>query len=279
MPIQKRDANLDIFPAVLEHNHTHVSIGDIHGNALKLIYTLIEEGVLTLDKDQYEQIRDIYKTPVGNLTKEQIETFESIIAKAGVNDQRAITLIGDELADRGNNDYFTLLVLKKLREANVDMDVMISNHSMEFIKDYERVSFTGQYNLGRGQGASLANMSVLIKKGLVQEDDVRHIVDFCYKSIVKAIGYTLSEEGQITLFSHAPIGLETVEALANKFKIPYKDATPKELFSIIDAINETVRTKFTNKELTAMLREEGHGSSVLPIPMSKPLKRLDGIVL
>lgn len=274
MTIQKREANLDIFPTALDHNYTHVSLGDIHGNALKLIYTLIEEGFLKLDKDQYEQLRDIYKTPTRDLTKEQIETFELIIANAGVSDQRALTLIGDELADRGENDYFTLLVLKKLREANIDMDIMISNHSMEFIKDYERASFTGKYDLGGGQGASLANMNTLIKKGLVQEDQVRSMVDFYYKPIVKAIGYTLSEDGEVTLFSHAPIGLETVKALADKFKIPYKDATPKELFQTIDAINETVRNKFKNKELTAILSAEGYSNPDLPIPTTKPLMRL-----
>ena len=122
-------------------------------------------------------MRDIYNTEVNQLTKEQLTTFQTIIEQANINLDKAVTLIGDELADRGNNDYFTLLVLKKLHQSKVNLNILLSNHSAEFIRDYEKVKFTGFYNLGPGQGQSLAKMQFLIGKGLITKGEGRiHLV-------------------------------------------------------------------------------------------------------
>ncbi|WP_133127087.1 Dot/Icm T4SS effector Wip [Legionella nagasakiensis] len=269
-------ADLDKCPDVLASaaEHTHVSVGDLHGNALKLIYTLIEEGFLKVTPEQYKDLHDIYYTRTSSLTADDLETFRAIIDSAVINTDRSLTLIGDELADRGNNDYFTLLVLKKLHDANLDVDIMVSNHSAEFIRDYEHRRFTGIHQLFGNQGQSLTNMQRLIARGLVDEGEVRQIVDDCYKPMVKAIGYTVSPEGEITLFSHAPIGLETIEALANKFSIPYHEDSPTALITTINAINERIYTLFTEKTLASLIDQEGHSDPKDPVPPTKPLMRL-----
>lgn len=126
----------------------------------------MEEGVLELDEARYKRLRDIYKANFEKLSDEQapnnIADFQQIITDARVNKNRPITLIGDELADRGNNDYFTLLVLKKLHNSSVNLDVILSNHSAEFIRDYERKEFTGANNLWMGQAQSLVLMQRLM---------------------------------------------------------------------------------------------------------------------
>lgn len=271
-----REANLDTFPEVIAHSaeHTHVSVGDLHGNALKLIYTLIEEGILEVTREEYETLRDIYYKPTDSLTAIDLDAFRTIINSATVNSTRSLTLIGDELADRGNNDYFTLFVLKKLHDVNLDVDIMVSNHSAEFIRDYENPHFTGAHQLFGNQGQSLTNMQRLIARGLVDEEDVRRIVDDCYKPMVKAIGYTVSPEGELTLFSHAPIGLETIEALAAKFNIPYHEDSPKALIKTIDAINDHLRTLLGEKSLAQLIDAEGHSDPRHPIPLTSPLMRL-----
>jgi hypothetical protein len=155
MPLNHRSTNLHQLPEVINYHYTHVSVGDLHGNALKLIYTLIEEGVLELSEEEQEssahiyiKLRDIYNKPINELRVDDLAKFQDIINKAKVNKNKAVTLIGDELADRGNNDYFTLLVLQKLKEEQVNIEIMLSNHSVEFIRDYENKEFTGQYYLG-----------------------------------------------------------------------------------------------------------------------------------
>ena len=142
------------------------------------------------------------------------------------------------------------------------------------IKDYERVEFTGKYDMGAGQGQSLANMVVLMRKGLITNDQVREIVDADYKPMVKAIGYTLSKTGEITLFSHAPIGLETIQALAKAFNIAYDDTTTKTLFLTIDNINKYIQDSFLNNNLAETPALQGYSNASLPITLTEPLRRL-----
>lgn len=304
MPLKNRPANLTIFPKVIDNTSNHVSLGDMHGNALKLIYTMIEEGVLALKDeprrdvadgirrkklpvfgkytfegltadDKYQILRNIYNTPVNQLTLDDLNAFQYLINKADVHIKKSVTLIGDELADRGNNDYFTLLVLQRLKKSDVNIDIILSNHSVEFIRDYEHREFTGVAHLGRGQGQSLTNMRGLIQKNLIKEDDVRKIVNEVYKPMVKAISYTITPEGDITLFSHAPIGLETIKALAAKFKLPYRDSTPIELITTINSINIHVQQLFADKKLAALIDKEGPADPYNPVPPeSQPLQRL-----
>lgn len=279
MPLKQREADLDKFPAVLPERAKHISIGDLHGNTLKFIYTLIEEGVLSFDESRYEEIKDIYSTPVNELIKEQLDRFEELISQAQVNNQTAITLIGDELADRGSNDYFTLLLLKKLRQSNVTIDILLSNHSVEFIRDYERPNFTGVASLGYGQGQSLNNMYSLISSGLIDESDVRQIVEESYKPMLKAINYSLSDDGQFTIYTHAPVGLETIESLAKKWGIEYKDHSTRALAHTIDQINEKMQELSSNKQLAAQvdreMEEGGENPSERPVSAANsPLARL-----
>ena len=278
-----RQANLYKLPNRNDRNSAHVSLGDIHGNALKLIYVMIEEGVMELIDDvdgmmaaiKYDTLRDIYKKPVQDLDENDLALFQKIINGTKVHKEKAVTLIGDELADRGNNDYFTLLVLQKLKKEDVNIDIMLSNHSVEFIRDYEKETFEGESNLLGTQAQSLVNMHALIQRDLIEEKEVRKIVDQCYKPMVKSIGYTMSKEGAITLFSHAPIGLETVKSLARKFNVSYKDMSTRALIQTIDAINKKMQVSFGNKELADLVDNEGDSDHKKPIPEnSHPLSRL-----
>lgn len=272
----QRAGDLETRPVTLpvKQMKSHVSVGDMHGNALKLIYVLIEEGVLDVNKDNYRQLRDIYKKPVSQLTKADLQKFERIVQEANVDASRSLTLIGDELADRGNNDFYTLLVLKKLHDSKLDVDIMVSNHSVEFLRDYVKSKFTGQYMLGPGQGQSLTNMQALIQRGLVDENVVRQMVQTTYQPMVKGIGYTISEDGSLSIFSHAPIGLETIEALAQKFNIPYQEDSPLALITTINAINEEIQVLFSQNQLAWLIDDEGHSDPRKPISPTKPLMRM-----
>ena len=274
MSVIEREANLSIYPISKSGEVGHVAVGDMHGNALKLIYTLIEENILDIDQGDYTKIKTIYDKKVGDLTKSDIAQFKSIVESCGVNRKKSLTLIGDELADRGKNDYFTLMVFKKLHESAFDFDVVISNHANEFINDYERSQFTGKARLGKGQGRSLGNMHKLIHRRIIEEEDVREMVNSSYKERVKGISYTLSDDGNITLFTHAPVGLETVESIANFFKIPYKDNTREALINTIDEVNEKINQLFNEKKLGQLFTSQRYSAKKGPIPLSKPLYRL-----
>ena len=342
-----REANLSVCPQVLDEelrqHHDHFTLGDLHGNALKLIYTLIEEGVLSLSAEAYDELHYIYsdqtfeevqdfanelydymgadrfhalalehgidsddpgarikvfmrcetneiahllELPAGQLgssldefkasyrqVQDNITFFKQIIEQAPLNTERAISLIGDELADRGRNDYLTLLVLAKL--APLQRDVMISNHGVDFISAYES-GFAAQSYAATRFSTSLTNMMAWLSAEIIDQDEVNRLVKTYYLPVLKAIGYTLSQEGEVTVFTHAPSGLETVEAIADKLKIDYRDATPGELLVTIDAINDCIQQRLQNKNFSCLYDTESalKFDATQPTDTHYPLTRL-----
>lgn len=265
---------------IREDSHTQFVIGDLHGNALKLIHLMLLEGVFTFEpknerEKKYQELRRIYEKPVEKLNSDDIANLKKLISDFKVDAKKSVTLLGDDLADRGNNDYFTLLVLKKLVESKVDVEILLSNHGCMFIKDYERAFFTGFHSFSFQEiGQSLTHMKKLITGELIKEEEVRDLVKDFYLPCVKGISYSLSAEGELTLFSHAPIGLETVEGLANKFKIPYNASSTQMLVKTIDQINAAIKEKLNTKQLTGCI-EEGFNERSAPVPHNKaPLYRL-----
>ena len=327
MPLHHREANLSVCPQVLGEElrqcHDHFTLGDLHGNALKLIYTLIEEGVLSLSVEEYDALRYIYydqtfedvqnfanelhdsmdpgpfqalalkhgidrdnpgariklfmqcetdeienviESSAGQLgffidefkasyrqVQDYITLFKQIIEGAPLNSARAISLIGDEFADRGRNDYLTLIVLAKL--APLQRDVMLSNHGVDFISAYER-GFDAESYKGTGFSKSLTNMLAWLSAGIIDQDEVNRLIETHYLPALKAIGYTISQEGEVTVFTHAPSGLETIEALADKLKVDYRDAKPGDLLATIDAINGCIQSRLQNKKFSSLYDTE-----------------------
>lgn len=129
-------------PSKMMEPVSSVTIGDLHGNALKLLYFLIREGVLSLaDPNQYAAFVEIYCKSIDEITIQDIKAMRSIVNKSSVNNKIKVCLIGDEFADRGSNDYFTLLLLQRLNEGQVKLEITISNHGFEFIYAYESADF------------------------------------------------------------------------------------------------------------------------------------------
>lgn len=274
-----RDGDLSEYPEICQHDETHVTLGDLHGNALKLVYTLLEEGIFTgISHDNYRALYQIYQKDPSQLTRDDLTKFRDIIEHAVVNPQRSLTLIGDELADRGQNDYFTLLVLDKLRRAQCHVEVMISNHSVEFISNYEEKKEEHQYDghngLGPKQATSLTNMVTLVNRGLVTRQQITELVNNSYRPRVKAIGYTVNPNGDVTIYTHAPIGLETIKKIAEYFKLapPYDDSSPGALLHTIDQINLKVQQAFESKQLSEIFLKQFIKD--MHVDVTRPLYRL-----
>ncbi|MGL6029253.1 MAG: Dot/Icm T4SS effector Wip [Legionella sp.] len=173
-----------------------------------------------------------------------VEKFEHFMEQLTVVDKKALVrLIGDELADRGSNDYFTLRVLGLLKSAGVVVHVTISNHSNEFITAYERLAkkqgFSAKDDIGDLQKMSFVGLKLLMEQGLVTEADVSKLVNDAYKPTLRVIDYELSDDG-INLFSHAPVSFEMIKHVAAKMKVAYADSSKEALAATIDKIN----TKF-----------------------------------
>lgn len=260
------------------------TLGDAHGNVMKMIQFAMMHDVLRLSKQEYKNLLDIYYKPVSELTEKEIKKFKNIIENLsfGANaNTMTLRLIGDETADRGSNDYFTLLLLKKLQGK---VKIILSNHFFwflaayvqEFKKDIQKSS----------QRQSLINLKALIDDGRVSFDEIHHLVENYYLPYMQAMDYAYDEKhtdiahasifGQfenlsqaddflyhsheniasikdqsetLLLFTHAPylLGKNPIVSIAKIFGIEDIDvSTPSKAIELINKINIILKESLTN---------------------------------
>lgn len=271
MPHELINEQVDIFkfPAIDESHkgnaEIQVTIGDLHGNAMKLMFMLVKHGIATQINDtNYERLVAIYITAKEDLTKKHLDEFNQILSTIEFSNNSLVRLIGDELADRGSNDYYTLKILEKLNQHKVPVEIIVSNHSIEFIEACEKQNNFHAPMLRNGHARSMEQLQDLVDKGIVARQEILTIAKNSYKPTLRAISYSLSQEKQeITIYSHAGIGLGTIKSLAQKLQVEYKDNTASELAQTIDNINVMfqihVQTNRVNTLYTRDKMEEGYG--------------------
>jgi len=74
----------------------------------------------------------------------------------------------------------------------------------------------------------------------------------------KLISYTLTDDGEITLYTHAPYNINCMKSLWDSLEIPGKfiDKTPAELANSIDKINKNFVEKVKSGEFFELLEKE-----------------------
>lgn len=248
-------------PNNTQNLYDQITIGDLHGNAIKLLFFLIKEGVYDISKTDYGSLVDIYiknliiKIPLTNKEKarnqSRLRKFKYLINKLKLKNKASVRLIGDEVADRGQNDFFTLLILEKLHEDKVPFEILISNHGLSFIESIEnhvpedKTLRPVTFNPGTDFINSLFNLSKLIENETVSIDEILSITYKCYMPSLKLLSYDLNQaENCISLYSHAPIDLKIIKNLANVFELSVMDDSPINLARTIDSINQKTQGLF-----------------------------------
>ncbi len=248
-----------------------ITLGDLHGSALKLIYILIRWNILSkISEADYKVLADIYVKPIESLKKDDLHRFDSIIMGAELKPIGMLRLIGDILADGGSNDYFTLLVLKKLNQAKIPLRILLSNHDMEFIIAYERGGAFVSDHLQGDQSISMKNLETLRKKNWVTVESVAALVREHYLPFIVPLDASFDEgRTKLTLYSHAPIGLLTLQRLTAWLGVPYAEGT-EGLAKTIASINEVfVRDYVRTRKINSLFDLSG-GASV-PEGMANPI--------
>lgn len=285
--ITEKDVDIYKFPAqreiegLEEGQRLECVIGDLHANAIKLIWFLVRERVITnLTEENFQKLIAIFqkgfvkysleekKHKLQGLTREDIAEFNKIIDDLEFNQAIAVKLIGDDICDRVGNDYFVLKILSQLSKKEVPLEILLSNHSIEFIDIYEKsynkalivetvedtvddqkinVTLrvdgffpTDNIQIDIRQVTSSLALRLALEEGLIAEKDVTALYDE-YKKNICALSYSLLPDGRLVIYSHAPISLNTIKLMADKVKVKYLDATALDLASTIDRINEKVK--------------------------------------
>lgn len=261
----KLPVDLDKFPEVDTENKAEdgaeISIGDLHGNAVKLLYFLLRQGVVEgITAEDYHAFVEIYKTKPQDLTATKLATFYNIINKItltpGAHNAK-VWLIGDELADRGMNDHYMLRLFQQLNAIQAPVKVLISNHAAVFIDAYENQTSFIRKNpiLGEGQDASAQNLQKLINKGLVSTEEINNIVEKAYKPMLTAVGYSIdADTGKLSIYSHGGVGLDNIKVIALKVGVEYQyGGDTQKLVNTINAINEKFAQDYVQKNQVSNL--------------------------
>jgi hypothetical protein len=316
-----KTTNIYVYPSEQESHLGSVTLGDLHGNAVKLLHFLFQYQIIGFKNEVsspektyeefvtlYESYGDILEEYLGNSTLLQLERFKIINAKERIENiknqllenkdstqyqslfllqqqiesrletsleckkrlkqlrkeiitkippileefnqfinkikikDRAVLvrLIGDELADRGHCDYFTLRIMDFFVQDHGRLAIIFSNHGYEFISAYEKLAknlpFVPQQDIADFQTTSLYGLKLLLEHEFIAQNELVNLTCRSYKQSLKLIDYSLDESG-ITLFSHAPIRFDHLELTARFLKVTYDDSTKEELAKTIDEIN------------------------------------------
>jgi hypothetical protein len=127
-------------PAQAPQESDVIVVGDLHGNALKLIYTLITEGVIDLSLEHYDTFSVLYQYydqhEQKRFSPQNYQTFVDIIQLIKVINFPRVLFLGDELCDRQVSDLLTLLIFEQLDKQKLNFEVMLSNHGLGFLSAY-----------------------------------------------------------------------------------------------------------------------------------------------
>lgn len=235
----KEDVDIFVYPAeksaLIPDDNTELTLGDLHGNAIKLLYFLIRQNLIDVAAKDYKQLVTIYKKPTRELTEQDFLFFRQTLDGATRVHSAYIRLLGDEFADRGSNDYFTVLILQALAKHKLDLEILFSNHGAEFLAAYKHgfkninselleqcgVAYSTALNRGNlylyKQDISLQRLGWLIENKLVNAEEIATVSEHWLEKI-KLMSYTLDKKNNtLVIYTHAPVGLETIQAMSDIF--------------------------------------------------------------
>lgn len=182
------------------------TIGDLHGNALKLLNFLIMRGAAKFgSEDDYELFRQIYNTPIDKWDLATKKKFEGLLGRLQISPKANIRLLGDDLADRGENDYMTLALINHLVAKGANVEIMMSNHTALFVNKHEVGQKYSDIDLilGTGNARSAKNMHELIKKGVITQGEVNNLFKG-YAKCIKIAAFDLDSKDRLQIYKHAP---------------------------------------------------------------------------
>jgi len=231
-----------------------INMGDVHSNPILIIYSLVVHGAISnMTKEKYDRLVALYFKPVLNLTAENLKEIDAIIRSLTFNPDIGMRLIGDELCDRGPNDYFILKLLEKMNNVGFNYEILISNHGVEFYRAHEEARLSYDSDVLQGEHKhSIRALDALIEEGFVERKEVRRLTKEVYAPKLKIISSELDDKG-IRIYSHAAIGINTIHALANKFKVTFNDETPTALHETINAMNIELQNTIQNGQFSSLI--------------------------
>jgi hypothetical protein len=246
-------------PSIAPETSRTYTVGDLHGNTMKLIYFLVLHGAITLSGEQYNELYTLYEAINADdyvnpdASRERFERFAAILNEADFhNADHLFRLIGDTLADRGANDYLTLLVLQQMQESDIAYEINLSNHDLEYLAKAEGTSNPGtaavlvQPDPTGSFTHSMHAMWTCVKQGILVKDEIERLHLAVVAPHLRLFSHDQTESRQLVIYAHAPVLIQAIFYAAKQLEIIprrtliknlMRDATVEQLRRLIDSIN------------------------------------------
>ncbi|NKB47387.1 MAG: hypothetical protein GKR77_06320 [Legionellales bacterium] len=261
-----KQPNIELYPSEEDIKQVNesvikndITIGDLHGNFVKLLYVLVRFNLIKISLEDYQRLVQIYKQDAWS--KEDINQFQGILDAIKRNESipvRLIRLIGDELSDRGSNDYFTLYLFKCMHKLGLPFEIIFSNHSAEFLYFhwYGKSQWDDDPRYEEAyvpSHRSQLELYKLVTAEIISLEDIKELVDKYYLSHLAMLSYSIEPRTKhVTVYTHAPVGLKTIEGIAESFHVQPDLSNLLAFCRTIDKINlEFVRHRITAVDLIA----------------------------
>lgn len=243
-------------PRFVADKGAQFTIGDLHANTMKLISSLVKHDFLRISIDHYKRLACIYNIPFNELTIKDVEEFKTILSKVEVNPaarQALLRLIGDEVADRGEGDLWTLLVMKMLDELGIPWVVCLSNHAFALIYCYEKGEDFGTVDMPDKFCNSILALQKSIDAGFITRNEVDQIIKENYLPHLRIADYSIFDGNHLAHYIHAPCGDNIIIAMAEQMGVEYGNSTPELEAASLNKMQEVFEEKYVNQDAISTL--------------------------
>lgn len=188
-------------------NFSEAVLGDMHGNSVMFMHQLVQLGFADIPPEK----ENAWKALVDQIRSNDLTDFSARLANVltlNATDKKLV-LLGDLLADRSFNDWFTLSVIDFLHQKGQRFDVIFSNHDAAFVEYYlankgrqaneDFAVRDAKTQLGIKQNNSLVRLNDSLNAGTDKRQELDRMVGN-YLAHLKLL--SCSDDRQ-TLYSHA----------------------------------------------------------------------------
>lgn len=206
-----------------------ITLGDMHGNAHAFLHLLAYHGYFAFQSSEeelalrtrIESLQALYWKKPEHYTRADFELMQKDIQRLEFRPNTSLRLMGDLLADRGKNDLMTLLVIKRLLESAVGLEIIFSNHDSVLLQALEAPlredsTFDFSFSLHAKKRRSAEAINVFIRRGWLPLQAFKTLINTYYKPFVKLVGYA-KLGSQEYIYTHAPCDLTQIKILIHFF--------------------------------------------------------------
>ena len=222
-------------------------------------------GIINISQEQYIELIKIYEIDsiirnCSALNPKVLQLFRDILrdgfSHAKVPNGVTLRCFGDMLADRGSNDFLSLLILLEMRLAFPELRrvILLSNHDKCLLSNYLNGALAPGKNLTIELSPcnSLIRFKWLIDNHIIPYEEVEYMIQKAYLPALKLVDYIIKEDGSIDIMGHAPLTLSAIDKAMHDF-LPsnhHKDiyASVEDVAYVLDQLNIIFSEGLMDKE-------------------------------